>query len=139
VGHPQFVKDKDGPPAYSSSFDAGLTLKERSAVGTLADKLDVKRYTRLRRVFFYLAAAFIPLFVLLAVVSSALFQTYKPADVVAIAWLAVLSILWIRLSYWRCPRCRGFIGWWPPLVARCGRCGFPKASSAGGPGKHGTP
>ena len=90
---------------------------------------DLQRYKDLRRRFFYLAGALVPLVYSLALVSAWLFGTYLPAQIAAIAGMAALAAIWIRLSYWHCPNCTGFIGWWPPLVAKCRRCGFPNVPS----------
>jgi hypothetical protein len=94
--------------------------------------LDVQRYKDLRRRFLYLAGAFVPVVYSLALASGKLFGTYLPAQIVAIGGMVALAAIWIRLSYWRCPNCAGFIGWWPPLVARCQRCGFPNVTSRSG-------
>jgi len=98
-------------------------------MASLDCSLDLQRYKNLRRRFLYLACAFVPVVYSLALVSGRLFGTYLPAQITAILGMAALAVIWIRLSYWRCPSCAGFIGWWPPLVAKCRRCGFPNVAS----------
>jgi hypothetical protein len=94
-------------------------------LATDSDFASLVKYKLLRKRFLYLAAAFIPSMVILMELSRVLVGSYLPAQIVVFAFLAVLAVLWSRLSYWPCPECKGFIGWWPPLVARCRRCGFP--------------
>jgi hypothetical protein len=86
---------------------------------------DLQRYKNLRRHFLRLAAAFIPMMVILAGVSQILLGNYVLAQLIGFCTLAILAVMWIRLSYWPCPQCGKFIGWWPPLAVRCRHCGFP--------------
>jgi hypothetical protein len=95
-----------------SATDAGLS--------------NLQRYKTLRKCFLYLAAAFIPVMVILFGASQVLVGNYLPAEVIGFCTLAVLAAMWVRLSYWPCPECGRFIGWWPPLTARCRHCGFPR-------------
>ena len=93
---------------------------------------DLQSYKSLRRRIFYLAAAFVPVMVGVFSVSGWLFATFLPGHIIAVVWMVALAAMWTRLSYWRCPGCSGFIGWWPPLVAKCRRCGFPNIVPDGG-------
>jgi len=85
---------------------------------------DLRRFKNLRKLFLWLAAAFIPVIFIVGLTSGSLLGSYLPAQVFALAWMLILAVLWIRLSCWSCPKCGGSVGWWPPLVAKCRRCGF---------------
>jgi hypothetical protein len=93
---------------------------------TDAGLLSLRRYKLLRKRFLYLATAFVPMMVILFGASQVLVGSYLPAQVIGLVTLAILAVLWVRLSYWPCPECGRFIGWWPPLAARCRHCGFPR-------------
>jgi hypothetical protein len=90
-----------------------------------------KEYKRLRNVFLFIFLSYLPVFFLVAVISSKLFHTTTPAAVVAAVWFALFAFYGIRLQRWRCPRCgKSFSAtWWynkSVLARRCVHCGLPK-------------
>ena len=87
----------------------------------------LRRYRLLRKRFLLVLAAYFPAVAAMAAVSWSVTGEFLIAYYVALALCAVLAVMWIRLSYWRCPACGGIMGWWPPLVAKCSHCGFPSA------------
>lgn len=93
---------------------------------TDAELSNLKRYKTLRRRFLYLAAAFVPVMVVLLRESELLVGSYLLAQMVGFATLAILAAMWVSTQLLAVSKMQELIGWWPPLSVSCRHCGFPR-------------
>ena len=92
-------------------------------------------YRQLRRRFLFLWAAYLPVFVVVALISGSFFPKGS-ANGITVA--AVLASVWMllflrssrRLKRWNCPRCHErFAPWWKGVFTdKCANCGLARYS-----------
>jgi hypothetical protein len=92
-----------------------------------------QQYRRRWVYFVAIFALFVPVVMGLTTLTSMLFHTEAPFPYIAGFWAALWIFSLLRISAWRCQRCREcFVGsWWigglnSGAVRRCVHCGLPK-------------
>lgn len=89
-----------------------------------------KDYRSRRRWFFGIWVVGLPITILIARAFTEVFDSELPFYFVGVAWLLCFAVVGIRLTLFRCPRCRRhfFCNWYSSnhFAQRCFHCAFPK-------------